>query len=95
MNPEKNLWLNVLIQAVYDYADGNGAAPWVERFKADRAWEWIASDDQELGSFCWICDSLDLDAATIRRRLKRYQERSEHRRRPGRLFAESASDSAA
>jgi len=71
MNPEQKMWLSVLALALNEFVSGNRAISIVNRIRAERAAAWIASEDYAEGSFVWICDHLDLDAATLRRRLKR------------------------
>ena len=57
---ERRLWVAVLDLALEDL--GN-----TERGKRARAW--LTSDRYGPGSFLWICDNLELDASSIRRRV--------------------------
>jgi hypothetical protein len=80
---EKRLWLGVLIQAMKDLG-GHGIAAHASRREQIRrvAWAWFCSDDEEAGSFQWICAGLGLSPTYLRARLFRMMSRpSEHRLR--------------
>lgn len=70
MTAERELWVAVLMQAVYDLFGFHAMAPVPNRqlIRSD-AETWLLSDAAALGSFRWICNSLDLDPATVRRRV--------------------------
>lgn len=75
-SPEQALWLGVLDEALHcalGVVVTNGvthAMRAVQRAaERQRAADWIAADAQEIGSFQYVCDVLDLDAGRIRARL--------------------------
>jgi hypothetical protein len=58
MKSERELWSAVLGQAIEDLRDTKTGY---------RTRLWFASDNYGPGSFLWICDSLELDALSVRR----------------------------
>jgi hypothetical protein len=62
------LWAGVLLQAIKDYHD-EGTSSTVQRDKR-HAMAWFKSSRQDVGSFIWICDLLDLNSGLIRSRIK-------------------------
>ena len=63
--PERELWGAVVIRALDDLAETGKEAPRLRQ--AARAW--LMSDKTRVGSFIWICESVGLDAAAVRRAL--------------------------
>jgi hypothetical protein len=62
MISERHLWAAVLDQAIEDLTD--------RRIRDEvNVKAWFTSNEYVPGSFLWICDQLDLDASTIRRRV--------------------------
>lgn len=55
-NPCTALWAAVLVTAIHDLDD---KVEWA------RTRNWLYDDSEEIGSFAWICDVLDLDANKI------------------------------
>lgn len=77
--PFRRLWTAVLHTALADLADGHrpgriGGARYTPVGSSSRhqlAVEWIDSTEIEEGSFEWVCEALDMDAAAIRAGIKR------------------------
>lgn len=63
---EQRLLVAMLRQAVADLAGVNCTC---EPRLRHLARAWLESDSQDLGSYRWICDSLELDASWLRRKL--------------------------
>jgi hypothetical protein len=89
MIDERRRWLAVLDQAVMDLRNRNERP--ALRYLTQL---WFTSDNHKPGSFLWVCDSLDLDASWLRRRLfaivdtpvlkyGHFRERSENRKKSG------------
>ena len=55
------LWAAVLKQAIKD------AQKYYGSFSGDRSQLWFKSETEEVGSFLWICNVLDLDPESIAR----------------------------
>lgn len=76
-NTCRQLWAEVLRVAVAD-ARGEGYMPNGTRQVAaairtvtrDRAREWLTSDEQQVGSFLWICSLLELEPSAVRKALQ-------------------------
>ena len=70
MDPEKALWAQVLLQAIWDLAGIRVKGPRndIPRLRSS-ARAWICSGNDSEGSFNWICNSLSLDPATVRTRV--------------------------
>lgn len=81
--PSRALWASVLLQAVRDVRAAPtieaqrradlGDQPYLSivgamRSATDCARTWMKSANEDLGSFRWICDLLDLDADRVRAR---------------------------
>ena len=64
MSSERDLWAAVLGLAIEDLTDSRTGA---QALCGTRIW--FASDDYEPASFLWICDQLEIDALTVRRRV--------------------------
>ena len=63
MLPEAQLWTHVIIQAIRDSeAPTLSKAPAVRRY----ARHWLASSNEEVGSFLWACQLIDVDPYFIR-----------------------------
>jgi hypothetical protein len=60
VDPEKALWLSVLIQALKDL--------FIEKY-AGPARGWIWCKDIRVGSFLWVCQILDLNPEKLRNRV--------------------------
>ena len=56
LTSEEKLWQAVLLGAVFDLGNEH----------REEAQGWITSDVEEIGSFHWICDMLDIDPQYIR-----------------------------
>ena len=70
MNPELNLWCHVLQQAIWDVAGIKVKLPQKEIPRLRRsARAWFVSSDEAPGSFLWICHTLSLEAAAVRKRV--------------------------
>jgi hypothetical protein len=65
LDGEIELWINVLWQAAYDFHRRDNCEEWA----AQDAEEWFCSNSTALGSFLWICNSLDLNPDYLRERL--------------------------
>lgn len=65
---ERALWIGVLVRALFDLAGIDGVC---ERAKIallqSSALAWIESTRSDLGSFRWICNSLNLEPSAVRR----------------------------
>lgn len=61
-HPAKRLWATVLWNAIRELRHVG------YRLSKDAA-EWIAYDGMEPGDFEWVCEALDLEAATLRKDL--------------------------
>ena len=72
--PFRRLWSAVLHTALADLADGHSTGrvggarytPVGSRSRYQLAVEWISSTEIEEGSFEWVCEALDMNAAAIR-----------------------------
>jgi uncharacterized protein YfaT (DUF1175 family) len=63
MLPEAQLWTHVIIQAIRDSeAPALSKAPAVRRY----AKHWLASSNEEVGSFLWACQLINVDPHFIR-----------------------------
>jgi hypothetical protein len=65
---ERCLWTAVLLQAIEDcagYGVGKRARPRAQYF----ARLWFKSANRDVGSFLWICDELELEPSSVRRRI--------------------------
>jgi hypothetical protein len=70
MNPELNLWCHVLQQAIWDVAGIKVKLPQKEIPRLRRsARAWFLSSDETPGSFLWICHTLSLESAAVRKRV--------------------------
>jgi hypothetical protein len=70
MNPELNLWCHVLQQAIWDIAGIKAKLPQKEIPRLRRsARAWFLSSDETPGSFLWICHTVGMDAAAVRKRV--------------------------
>lgn len=58
-----DLWRAVLSLAMSDYH--NGSAEHGVSYQAD-ACRWFESNEQYIGSFCWVCQQLRLDHRAVR-----------------------------
>jgi hypothetical protein len=63
MLPEAQLWTHVIIQAIRD-----SEAPALSKTPADKLYakNWIASSNEEVGSFLWACQLINVDPYFIR-----------------------------
>ena len=57
--PERNLWVEVLIEAIADLRKADHVRRSAEN--------WFSSNRDEVGSFRWVCACLLLDASAVRR----------------------------
>ena len=62
---EIELWISVLWRAAYDFHGRFGADETTQK----DAEEWFSSKSTAMGSFLWICNSLDANADYLRERL--------------------------
>jgi uncharacterized protein YfaT (DUF1175 family) len=63
MLPEAQLWTQVIIQAIRDSEEpALSKAPAVRRY----ARHWLASSNEEVGSFLWACQLIEVDPYFIR-----------------------------
>ena len=68
------LWVSVLWQGVCDAVRlASAARPW-RRAYSDDAVEWIMADEEEVGSFRWICGVVNLDPGRVRERVAKMIE---------------------
>ena len=69
---ERRIWLAVLVRAVFDLA---GLDPRLEKSRIPllqrSARGWLHSSRTDLGSFFWICNSLDLDPGFVRQAISK------------------------
>jgi len=68
MSPEQALWLEVILRAFQDLVD-------VDRSSARARWQrealdWIFSNDDDVGSFLFCCEAINVDAGAVRRGLQ-------------------------
>jgi hypothetical protein len=69
MIPERELWGAVLMQAIYDTVGLHVATSARDRrLIRQQAESWFLFHSSSLGSFLWVCNSLNLDPASVRRR---------------------------
>ena len=63
MLPEAQLWTQVIIQAIRD-----SEAPALSKAPADKRYakHWLASSNEEVGSFLWACQLINVDPYFIR-----------------------------
>jgi hypothetical protein len=76
--PERNLLMAILVRAILDFV-GN------DKKEALSAQEWLSQEDtegEEVFTFAWICNQLDLDHKTIQSRIFAMPKRGEHRVAP-------------
>jgi hypothetical protein len=70
MLDERRLWTAVLAQAIHDLIGIDTGSQDCKRSRLRRITRlWFESDNSEAGSFCWICDQLEIDASWLRHRL--------------------------
>ena len=63
MLPEAQLWTHVIIQAIRDSeAPALSKTPTAKRY----AKQWIESSNEEVGSFLWACQLINVDPYFIR-----------------------------
>jgi hypothetical protein len=63
MLPEAQLWTHVIIQAIQDSeSPALSKTPAAKRY----ARHWIASSNEEVGSFIWACQLINVDPYFIR-----------------------------
>jgi uncharacterized protein YfaT (DUF1175 family) len=78
MLPEAQLWTHVIIQAIRDSeAPTLSKLPAVSRY----AKRWLASSKEEVGSFVWACQLIDVDPYFIRSALMKAASSRRHVRR--------------
>lgn len=77
MSPEQLLWLKVLIRAGLDLLETEPG--FLQGSRRSAARRWIESEATSFCGFIWVCDSLALDSATLRRRLLRRADRENGR----------------
>jgi len=63
MLPEAQLWTHVIIQAIRD-----SEAPTLSKAPSDKRYakHWLASSNEEVGSFLWACQLINVDPYFIR-----------------------------
>jgi hypothetical protein len=63
MLPEAQLWTHVIIQAIRD-----SEAPALSKAPSDKRYakHWLASSNDEVGSFLWACQLINVDPYFIR-----------------------------
>ncbi len=68
MLPEAQLWTHVIIQAIRD-----SEAPTLSKTPAAKRYakQWIASSNEEVGSFLWACQLINVDPYFIRSALRK------------------------
>ena len=62
----RQLWLAVMVDAVYCINKGTDDADKRTDRLAAEAWAWVDSDEMRITSFQWICQVLDLEPAAVR-----------------------------
>jgi hypothetical protein len=79
MLPEAQLWTHVIIQAIQD-----SESPALSKAPADKGYakHWIASSNEEVGSFLWACQLINVDPYFIRSALMKAANRRRIVRRP-------------
>jgi hypothetical protein len=68
MLPEAELWTEVIALSLRDLTHPKNP------YAAREAREWFSSDTQEIGSFCWVCQLIDLEPNFIRKALAKRQQ---------------------
>lgn len=68
-SPEWRLWSAVLSSAVHDLEAARG-----NRVLYNKQLEWFYSDDEDVGTFRYVCDSVGVDYQAFRRLLRKYLE---------------------
>lgn len=70
MRPYKNLWANVLWQAVLDAVRfAHATRPTPLAYRRD-ALDWFAAEASGVGSFVWVCELMRLDPGRVRERVR-------------------------
>lgn len=66
--PESALWAAVLIQAVDDALNPRPTRCNREQCEMLRrtAWQWFESNAMRIGSFAWVCETLDISPNAVR-----------------------------
>jgi uncharacterized protein YfaT (DUF1175 family) len=78
MLPEAQLWTHVIIQAIRDSeAPALSKVPGAKRYAKD----WLASSNEEVGSFLWACQLINVDPHFIRSALTKAANSRGHVRR--------------
>jgi hypothetical protein len=60
----RNLWIAVLKQAIKDVEKYHGG------FSTENSLSWFDDENEEIGSFQWICKILDLNPGSIKSLVK-------------------------
>jgi hypothetical protein len=68
--PEAELWTQVILQAINDLDGRSSLTPGSAQCSAR---EWFASEGDEVGSFIWTCQIINVDPNFIRSRLAKKQ----------------------
>lgn len=66
----RQLWAAVLLQAIEDIVAGQDAPAGARRDLAIQARLWVASDEDAIGCFIFVCGVLDLDPGLMRTRIR-------------------------
>lgn len=69
VTPEQDLWLAVLILALVDLTRREGGARYTEYIRKASI-RWINALEETEGAFIWVCDALNINAPTLRTKLK-------------------------
>jgi uncharacterized protein YfaT (DUF1175 family) len=70
MLPEAQLWTHVMIQAMKDLE----APSLAKTPKGRRAARWFASSNEDIGTFVWVCQLINMDPTFIRSAMRKYND---------------------
>jgi len=65
-DPYKRVWGAVMFRAIMDANGVTGGDPLRQPSLIRKAEKWIWSDDYDLGSFCYVCDILNIAPEKVR-----------------------------
>jgi hypothetical protein len=82
MISERRLWVAVLEQAIIDLSGPNGVRGGERRRLRTFSRLWFTSDNDQPGSFLWVCESLQLDPSWVRNQLAAVIKAASVSRRP-------------
>jgi hypothetical protein len=62
----RGLWASVLDQAIQDASEIYGPDQKNIQYETEQAISWVERESEELQSFCWVCDILDLNKDRVK-----------------------------